>query len=67
MNTSLKDFLKEIDANRKSFLEELEELVEPDKEMRSYTTDGKLVGEAGVFTGVDDYDASANGGIFELD
>jgi hypothetical protein len=29
MDTSLEDFLKEIDANRKSFLEELEELVEP--------------------------------------
>lgn len=67
MNIRLEDFLKEINASSKSFLDGLEELVEPAKEMRSYTTDGKLVGEAGVFTGVDDYDASANGGIFELD
>lgn len=29
MDTSLKDFLKKIDANRKSLLEELEGLVEP--------------------------------------
>lgn len=29
MNTSLEDFLKEIDASSKSFLDGLEELVEP--------------------------------------